>query len=522
MRKLFLSKRVKVSTIGIELEKQVDMRPFIRLIIILIFLLVAIKSNAETIGIDSSITLLAPYPTGTELGHGFPLYTTLFPVFENLSNVYGNDYYFYNALNRDPFFFYSSFLITPITNIDNLSYLGILQSFETPFIEDEIKKDSYVIYEKTSTSTITEKESGYDYFLRSTIVSDSNVTQGYLPVSKMRDNKYTSLPSREVQERVKKKVFKDSDDYIVKKVIKPFLLYKEKDDGDTRKSMHLSKYVLKKKGSLPFNAKGSDGEYRSYSHVYYCDTLEDAKAFTSGNSDVCEFGRATTSLLTNEKYITNLYKDSNDCFITSKNAYTDFLKEFKRFNSKQTYTFDELKSAYLRKYNPTELKIRKMNLANKKNIREKGYPHKGITLDELLREIIKSANEFSLDPKLLLALIDEESGFNPSTVSYVGAIGLSQILPGTDLEIAGKLGIKDYKQDMLYDPKISVRFGAEYLSRMLSGNFFDGNLETALTAYNFGPGTIGKKYSEKRKIVSSKYSREVLSSYFALNDFPSS
>lgn len=84
---------------------------------------------------------------------------------------------------------------------------------------------------------------------------------------------------------------------------------------------------------------------------------------------------------------------------------------------------------------------------------------------------------------LLQALIWQESRFNASAQSPVGAYGLTQIMPGT----ARDLGIYPAYRT---DPVMQVRGGARYLAQRL--NDFDGNVVLALAAYNAGAGNVRK------------------------------
>lgn len=85
------------------------------------------------------------------------------------------------------------------------------------------------------------------------------------------------------------------------------------------------------------------------------------------------------------------------------------------------------------------------------------------------------AREEGVDPSLLASLIQQESGGNQSARSGAGAIGLTQLMPGT----AASMGLDPN------DPAQNVRGGARYLKQMLD-QF--GDEERALIAYNAGPG----------------------------------
>lgn len=97
------------------------------------------------------------------------------------------------------------------------------------------------------------------------------------------------------------------------------------------------------------------------------------------------------------------------------------------------------------------------------------------------RAIDQTAERYELDNRLLAAIVEAESNFNPGAVSPRGAVGLTQILPGT----YGGDGSE------LHDPKINLDAGARYLRQLLDQ--YEGNTELALAAYNAGPGRV-KRY----------------------------
>jgi soluble lytic murein transglycosylase-like protein len=95
-----------------------------------------------------------------------------------------------------------------------------------------------------------------------------------------------------------------------------------------------------------------------------------------------------------------------------------------------------------------------------------------------------AAAENGLSPLLLLAMIRQESFFNPLAVSPAGALGLTQVMPSTADGISANLGLQDFSTSDLLQPQVSIEFGAYYLGRQLRQ--FDGNLYFALAAYNAG------------------------------------
>jgi soluble lytic murein transglycosylase len=101
-----------------------------------------------------------------------------------------------------------------------------------------------------------------------------------------------------------------------------------------------------------------------------------------------------------------------------------------------------------------------------------------------------AAAENGLSPLLLLAMIRQESFFDPTAGSPAGALGLTQVMPLTGSEIAQKLSIEDFSASDLLRPLVSIPFGAHYLGDQL--DLFDGNLFLALAAYNAGPGNASR------------------------------
>lgn len=98
------------------------------------------------------------------------------------------------------------------------------------------------------------------------------------------------------------------------------------------------------------------------------------------------------------------------------------------------------------------------------------------------------AERHNLDPLLLLALIRQESNYDPFAISIASARGLTQVVPSTGEGIATALGWSAFTTDDLYRPMIAVEFGAWYLANQLSR--FDGDPFQALAAYNAGAGPV--------------------------------
>jgi soluble lytic murein transglycosylase len=100
--------------------------------------------------------------------------------------------------------------------------------------------------------------------------------------------------------------------------------------------------------------------------------------------------------------------------------------------------------------------------------------------------VMPVAQQTGFDPLFLFSVIRQESLFEGFVRSSAGARGLMQITPDTGQLIANNLGWPpDYTSDDLYRPLISVGLGASYLDQQRVN--FNGDLFTALAAYNAGP-----------------------------------
>ncbi len=104
--------------------------------------------------------------------------------------------------------------------------------------------------------------------------------------------------------------------------------------------------------------------------------------------------------------------------------------------------------------------------------------------------IVSYAQRNGVDPALFFALVRQESTYNPQSISWVGASGLTQVMPQTGLGIAQDLGVRGYRQIDLLKPYVSIRFGTYFLGQLM--RYFEGNIFYSLGGYNAGPGNAKK------------------------------
>jgi soluble lytic murein transglycosylase-like protein len=123
---------------------------------------------------------------------------------------------------------------------------------------------------------------------------------------------------------------------------------------------------------------------------------------------------------------------------------------------------------------------------------------------KLLGWVALYSRKNALDPRLVYALIEQESRFNPCAVSPKGAQGLMQIMPDTQKLLA----LKDP-----FDPERNIAAGTKYLRAMLDK--FQTEV-MALAAYNAGPGAVDRHGGVPPYEETKDYVLKVVNRYFML------
>jgi membrane-bound lytic murein transglycosylase C len=134
--------------------------------------------------------------------------------------------------------------------------------------------------------------------------------------------------------------------------------------------------------------------------------------------------------------------------------------------------------------------------------------HLRIRAEKYRNTVQANANRFSLEPKLIMAVIHTESYFNPFARSHAGAYGLMQVIP----RYAGREAYQFvFREDRiitpqyLYQPTNNIDLGSAYLYLLYNKHFADiqgGDKRLYLTicGYNWGPTAIRQKIIQRYQV----------------------
>lgn len=149
--------------------------------------------------------------------------------------------------------------------------------------------------------------------------------------------------------------------------------------------------------------------------------------------------------------------------------------------------------------NPTEVKVESI-LQTESNLLT------GELKRDFVSYLVAVAQDYEVDPLLVLAVMKVESTFRPDAVSNRGAMGLLQVKPVVAQEVAEVFGGNPVAKEDLLNPYHNVQVGVQYLSYLKK--MFRMDRVRMLSAYNMGPTLV-----RNRGVASSRYSRKVMRAY---------
>jgi soluble lytic murein transglycosylase-like protein len=112
-----------------------------------------------------------------------------------------------------------------------------------------------------------------------------------------------------------------------------------------------------------------------------------------------------------------------------------------------------------------------------------------------------------VDPRFVLSIMRQESRFQPEAKSIAAARGLLQFIPATADRMARQLGLKDFRQDDLYSPRLAVLFGSEYMGNLFAQ--FPDMPQAVAASYNGGEDNVARWVARARSDDPDRYVAEI-------------
>lgn len=116
--------------------------------------------------------------------------------------------------------------------------------------------------------------------------------------------------------------------------------------------------------------------------------------------------------------------------------------------------------------------------------------------------IFREAERRGVDPRLVHAVIYQESRYDPKATSHAGAKGLMQLMPATG---------KRFDCTNLSDEACNVKAGTKYLAWLLKR--FNGDVKLALAGYNAGEGSVDKYQGVPPYTETENYVKKIVANY---------
>lgn len=123
--------------------------------------------------------------------------------------------------------------------------------------------------------------------------------------------------------------------------------------------------------------------------------------------------------------------------------------------------------------------------------------------------ILSESYKNGFDPLFVLAVIQTESGFDPSIIGSVGEIGLMQVKPDTGRWIAQKESIPWKGTKTLKNPILNVKIGVAYMAFLRKN--FGGAAGRYVAAYNMGPRNVRRLIA--KSVQPRDYPTRVMTNY---------
>ena len=122
-------------------------------------------------------------------------------------------------------------------------------------------------------------------------------------------------------------------------------------------------------------------------------------------------------------------------------------------------------------------------------------------------QVLSESKKRSLDPRLVLAIMKQESQFKPNAKSPSAARGLLQLTIDAAQKYAPRAGLKQISDDSLYQPGINIALGTEYMAEL--SRMFAGLAEAVAASYNGGEDNVARWLGRTNQADAGVFTAEV-------------
>jgi soluble lytic murein transglycosylase len=121
--------------------------------------------------------------------------------------------------------------------------------------------------------------------------------------------------------------------------------------------------------------------------------------------------------------------------------------------------------------------------------------------------LLEYAPARGVDPRFILSIMRQESRFRPEAKSNAAARGLLQFIASTSNSIATQLSLRDFRQDDLYNPRMAVLFGSQYMGNLFRQ--FPDMPQAVAASYNGGEDNVARWVARAHSSDPDRYTLEI-------------
>jgi soluble lytic murein transglycosylase-like protein/outer membrane protein assembly factor BamD (BamD/ComL family) len=121
--------------------------------------------------------------------------------------------------------------------------------------------------------------------------------------------------------------------------------------------------------------------------------------------------------------------------------------------------------------------------------------------------IVRASSRRGVDPRLVLAIMRQESGFRPRAKSQAAARGLLQLTVDTAARYSSRAGLNNLQDTELYRPETNILVGSEYLGELR--RLFPEQPEAVIASYNGGEDNVARWLKRARQRDAGVFAAEV-------------